>query len=72
MAVVDSEKPRRVHFLPGASLQTIWLNGERVYKSGDVFLGWHPGRERIAAELKAGRNTVVIETGSQFFLSMVE
>lgn len=72
IALVDSDKARRVHFLPGASLQAIWLNGERIWKVGDAWLGWHAGRERVPAELKAGRNTLVIETGSQFFLSALE
>ncbi len=70
-ATVESTEPRKVYFNTGAQLQTIGLNGKRIYKSGD-WTGWHAGRERIAAELKKGENAVIIETGSQFFLSVTD
>jgi len=69
VAVVEAERIRDVVFLPGASLQTIWLNGRRIYKS-EGWRGWHPGRESVVGRLRAGRNVVVIETGPQFFLSI--
>ena len=67
----DAAKPRTVYFNTGAHLQTIWLNGKRIYKS-EGWTGWHAGKERVAAELNAGKNTIVIETGSAFFLSITE
>ena len=68
-ATIEAEKAHRVVFLPGAALQAVWLNGRRIYKSGE-WRGWHPGRERVSAALAAGANTVLIETGRQFFLSV--
>jgi lysophospholipase L1-like esterase len=69
LAIIHADSAHRVVFLPGAALQTIWLNGNRIYQSG-AWRGWHPGRERVNAALAEGPNTVVIETGSQFFLSI--
>lgn len=66
-----TSKPQRVYFNVGAQLQTIWLNGERIYQSTG-WLGWHAGRERIAAIEKPGPNTVLIESGTQFFLSVTD
>jgi lysophospholipase L1-like esterase len=70
-ATVEAEKPRQVFFNTGAQLQTIWLNGRRIYKS-EGWTGWHAGKERVAARLEAGKNTVVIETGGEFFLSVTD
>ena len=73
VAAIESPAARRVYFNPGASLQAIWLNGKEIYRlPADEFRGWHAGRDRVAAELRAGPNTVVIETGSQFFLSVTD
>ena len=60
--------PQSVQFNTGAQLQGIWLNGERIYKH-EKWHGWHAGRDRISAGLKPGRNVVLIESGTQFFLS---
>lgn len=64
-------KPRDVFFNTGAHLQAVWLNGKRIYRS-EGWTGWHAGKERVAARLNAGRNTVVIETGEAFFLSVTD
>jgi lysophospholipase L1-like esterase len=72
MTTIQSEK-RRVAFLnPGAALETIWLNGKRVYAHGTDYTGWHAGRERVRVELQAGVNTILIETGQTFFLSLTD
>ena len=71
VATIDAAKPRTVYFNTGAHLQTIWLNGKRIYKS-EGWTGWHAGKERVPAELIAGKNTVIIETGSAFFLGVTD
>jgi len=71
VAEVKSERARRVFFNPGASLRAIWLNGQRIYKDEGVH-GWHAGREQIEAELQAGNNQIVIESGDCFFLSITD
>jgi lysophospholipase L1-like esterase len=55
----------------GAGLQAVWLNGVRVYQS-DGWHGWHAGRERLPIALRRGTNTLVIETGENFFLSITD
>lgn len=71
VAVLESDSPKNVYFNTGAQLQTIWLNGKRIYKN-EGWTGWHAGKERIAARVKEGKNTVVIETSGQFFLSVTD
>lgn len=71
MATIESAGPRTVFFNTGAQLQAIWLNGRKLYQS-EGWTGWHAGKERIMAELRAGTNTVVIETSGQFFLSVTD
>jgi lysophospholipase L1-like esterase len=68
-AALTAEKARKAYVNTGGGLQTVWLNGRRIYKAGD-WTGYHPGRERIPVEIQAGENSVVIETGPQFFLSV--
>ncbi len=60
-----------MYFNTGANLQSIWLNGRRIFAL-DGFTGWHAGKERIAARLEQGRNVVLIETGNEFFLSITD
>jgi len=71
VAVLTEDKPRDVYFNTGAQLQTVWLNGKRIYRSGK-WTGWHAGKERVPVHLNAGANTVVIEAGGSFFLSVTE
>jgi acyl-CoA thioesterase-1 len=71
IAFLEEKQPRTVYFNTGAQLQTIWLNGKRLYRS-EGWTGWHAGKERIKSTLRAGRNTLVIETGSDFFLSVTD
>jgi hypothetical protein len=56
----------------GAALRTVWLNGKRIYEAGAEWKGWHPGRERISVRLAYGKNSLAIETGNQFFLSITD
>ena len=71
IAYLDEPRAREAYFNTGAQLQTIWLNGKRIYKN-EGWTGWHAGKERIPALLVPGRNVVVIETSGQFFLSVTE
>ncbi len=71
VATVESAKGRKAFLNTGAQLSAVWLNGKRVYKS-DGWTGWHAGKERVPIELKEGKNTLVIETGPAFFLSITD
>jgi lysophospholipase L1-like esterase len=70
IGVAEVRVPReRVAWLnTGSYLTAAWLNGEEVYRAARP--GWAPGRERLPVRLRRGRNTLVIEAGSQFFLSL--
>ncbi len=70
-AVLESKEPREVFFNTGAQLESISLNGRLLWKS-EGWTGWHAGKERIAARLEAGRNTLSIESGGAFFLSVTD
>ncbi|HEX5268885.1 MAG TPA: GDSL-type esterase/lipase family protein [Gemmataceae bacterium] len=71
VATVESVRARRAFLNTGAQLSAVWLNGKRVYKS-DGWTGWHAGKERVPIDLKDGKNTLVIETGPAFFLSITD
>jgi lysophospholipase L1-like esterase len=71
VATVEAAKARKAFLNTGAQLSAVWLNGKRVYK-GDGWTGWHAGKERVAVELKEGKNRLVIETGPAFFLSITD
>lgn len=71
VGMVEAVNPRTVYFNTGADLRAVWLNSKRIYKN-EAWTGWHAGKERIAAELRAGRNRIIIETGGQFFLSVTD
>jgi acyl-CoA thioesterase I len=71
IAVLEEPKVRQIYLNTGSDLAAVWLNGKRVYKN-EGWTGWHAGKERISAQLNAGRNTLVIETGTSFFLSITD
>lgn len=72
VAMLEADKPSDVFFNTGAQLQTVWLNGKRIYKN-EGWTGWHAGKERVPARLEAGKNTIVIEVaGNAFFLSVTD
>ncbi|MGD0090581.1 MAG: GDSL-type esterase/lipase family protein [Planctomycetota bacterium] len=72
MAEVEAERARPAFVNTGAGLKAVWLNGKRIYQADAQWKGWHPGRERLPVELAAGKNTLLIETGKEFFLSITE
>jgi hypothetical protein len=71
VAAVEADRPRDAFVNTGGSLQTVWLNGKRIYKS-ESWTGWHLGKERLPVRLQAGRNVLVVETGSAFALSVTD
>jgi len=72
VADIDSPAARDVWLNPGGAVQTVWLNGELLFDGGDEWNGWHPGKVRLPARLRAGRNRVFIESLAWFFLSVTE
>jgi lysophospholipase L1-like esterase len=70
-ATLESREAREVYFNTGADLGAVTLNGRLLWKS-DGWTGWHAGKERIAARLAAGSNTIEIESGAAFFLSVTD
>jgi RNA polymerase sigma factor (sigma-70 family) len=71
VAYLHAERPKAVFLLTGADLHSVWLNGQRVYRS-DGWTGWHAGKERVPVRLRPGRNVFVIESGRTFFLSVTD
>lgn len=71
VSFLDAPEARRVFFNTGALLRSVWLNGRQIYQNRE-WTGFHAGKERLPATLRPGRNVVVIETGSQFFLSVTD
>lgn len=71
IAVLESKQPAEVYLNTGAQLKTLWLNGKRLYRN-EGWTGWHAGKERVPARLRAGKNIIVIETGEAFFLSLTK
>lgn len=71
-AILENAHPREVVFNTGALLRRIWLNGEKIFDNGGRWSGWHAGKERIPARLKAGSNTILIEAKDSFFLSITD
>lgn len=70
-AEIDSKEARDVFFNTGADLASITLNGTALWKN-EGWTGWHAGKERLPARLAAGRNTIEIECGATFFLSVTD
>jgi hypothetical protein len=72
IAYLHADEPREVFLNTGASLKTIWLNGQKIFDIGDRWTGWQPGKERVPARLKEGKNTIIVESGNSFFLSVTD
>jgi acyl-CoA thioesterase-1 len=70
-ATLESAQDRNVFVNTGADLQSITLNGALLWKS-EGWTGWHAGKERLPARLKAGANAFLIEAGTAFFLSVTD
>lgn len=71
VAEVRSPRAVRKYLNTGGGLKSVWLNGECVFRF-KKWTGFHPGKERIAVRLQAGRNRIVIETGGQFSLNLTD
>jgi len=71
IAKLKSPQRRTVYFRPGADMQTVWLNGKRIYDAAPETRTWHM-REEAEATLEPGENVIVAEFGSKFFLSVVD
>ena len=67
-AEVASEA-RTAYVNTGADIKAVWLNGKRLPVEPH---GWHAGNNRIPVELRAGTNTILVECGDSFFLSITE
>lgn len=72
VATITSPKARQVYVNTGAGTEEVWLNGQRIYQATPDWAGFHAGRNRVPAALKAGENRIVILTGEQFFLSVTD
>lgn len=70
LTTIDSPTSRKVYFRPGAYTRAIWLNGQEIHRP-KLNHGWHIQPE-IEATLQKGENTILLETGQSFFLSVVE
>lgn len=73
MVNVKSLKERQVYFNLGVNVHKVWLNGAEVYSYPEKWYpGWHAGRERVQVTLLKGNNTIVIETGKEWFFSITD
>ena len=70
-ATFEEASSRAVFINTGASIESITLNGKLLWKS-EGWTGWHAGKERIEARLEPGANTLEIESGTSFFLSVTD
>lgn len=71
VATLESGVARDVFLNTGAELGSVTLNGSLIWKSAG-WTGWHAGKERLPARLASGTNTIEIESGGAFFLSVTE
>jgi len=71
VATLKARTAKKMYFNIGAEIGTIWLNGKKLLVPSGL-RGWHLGRESAIGELQKGDNTIVIETGENFFLSVTE
>jgi len=74
VSTVHSETARSAYLNTGATLRSVWLNGERIYGryAKKEWTGWHAGKERIPIELQAGDNQIVIEADNSFYVGITE
>ena len=68
---VESETKKSAWINVGGEVRAVWLNGKSVY-AHDRHVGRHAGKIRVPVELQAGRNTIVIESYSIFFVSVTD
>lgn len=68
---VESDRDKAAWINLGAEVKTLWLNGEPLFTHTN-YTGRHAGKVRLPVQLKAGRNRIVIESGSSFFVSVTD
>lgn len=71
VAEVPSDADRDVFVNIGATVKSVWVNGDRIFESTD-WGGWHAGKYRVPARLRAGANKIVIEANGSFFVSLTD
>jgi hypothetical protein len=71
VATYTTEQAGKVYVNTGGLLQAVWVNGEKIFQH-DLWDGFHIGAHRIEVDIKAGDNTILIETGSQFGLTVTK
>jgi len=74
VATLESESEKQMYLHPAAEVSRVWINGNQVYLHvwPNDWTGYHIGRGEVATTLKKGTNTVVIETGPVFFISLTD
>ena len=72
-ATIDCPTEKQVYVNTGISVESVWLNGKKIYTPSPDWSGFHAGKERIPVQLNKGANILAIEiNGSQFFLSVTD
>lgn len=69
VASIESDREQTCTLCTGAGLLRVFLNGNLVY-ARSAWSGWHAGKERFACWLRAGSNSLVIECGDDFLLTL--
>lgn len=70
-AIAELPSTARQAFInTGGELGNVWLNGQKLEVHPDR--GWHAGGNRIAVSLLQGTNSILVETGSRFFISVTD
>jgi hypothetical protein len=64
-----TSEARTAYVNTGADIKAVWLNGKRLPVEPH---GWHAGNNRVPVELQNGKNTIIVECGDSFFLSITE
>ncbi len=73
VATIECAEPRKAFINTGIGISTVWLNGTKLHEQGAAWTGFHAGKERLPANLRRGRNVIVVEIdGPQFFLSVTD
>ncbi len=71
-SVLESSEDITAFLNTGGAVQTVWLNGQKVYDNQGKTGGMHAGAERIPVSLRAGQNVLVLEAAGGFFVSMTD
>ncbi|HPD14452.1 MAG TPA: SGNH/GDSL hydrolase family protein [Planctomycetota bacterium] len=73
VAAIECARARDAFVNTGIGIATVWLNGVKLHDQGTAWTGFHAGKERLPANLRRGRNEIVVEIdGPQFFLSVTD